>query len=351
MTSIAVKNPCRDWRAGHFVVPWLAGAEKVVIRDASKERLRAQIDKPYGDESDARQLAVILKRNVKPGDVDYPQPSDYLDVEASAEPFAEPEPFMDVTKGGGFHLYNNRLNVWFNTSPDAGDKKRSWYAGAATSVILDDKEILDAFRAEVGFLGHDPEKRCMQIDRVRLLLPSGQSCDFWLHAQPWELIGQGTGPARAFATVRSPELRCGGYAVHLVRTISLFWNANYVIEELSLDGETPLAFSARYFTWFDAGLEPVVTHLSHIPDWLAVGVTCAPFQGYGFSCDVHVPRLECAPWGFPNLAFSFELGYGKTAKCLHLFYRGFDGHRLADESGRAWHDHIYKPISGEVRNG
>jgi hypothetical protein len=43
---------------------------------------------------------------------------------------------------------NSRLKTWISLIPDPYKDGRTWFSGAASSIVLDEKEILDAFQAE-----------------------------------------------------------------------------------------------------------------------------------------------------------------------------------------------------------
>ena len=79
-------------------------------------------------------------------------------------------PHLIVVGKRGIKFVNDRLEAWINLAADPENEGRNWYAGSATSVLLDGKEMLDPFKAELPsfYMCHDREKRCMQIDRLQL---------------------------------------------------------------------------------------------------------------------------------------------------------------------------------------
>ena len=291
---------------------------------------------------------------------------------------------------GGVRLRNRYLNLWM----DLGNGG-PWYSGAATSMVVTVKDnpylrgtggvvpwwlftecvdILDTYTGMVTAEGHDPEKRCMQIDRVRLSLPATAPEPELVHelvGTRYTLLGCSTGPLRAAVAIASEpfdypytdpltgELRT--VALRLHRLISLDADADHVLEEVSLRpggaaaGKAPLPyFIPRYFAFMDMGREPLVTHFPHIPDWFSASVEGDPNQGYGFATDMHCAPVQAPHRGYPlpknaHKTFSWELGSGQIARCLHLF-RFCPAAAMAEETGRAWYTHIYKPLRARLEN-
>ena len=243
-----------------------------------------------------------------------------------------------VVKGRGVKFINSHLEAWFNLIPEPDNDGKDWYAGSATSVVLDGKEILDPFKAELRWLYmfHDHEKRCMQIDRIQLRdSVSGQILpeEIYLFDRPYELISEDRTPDHIQVTIASApfeynyrssvaetrRLRC-----RLYRVITLYADADYLLEELSIKGTPDGAimgtadvipeFAARYYTHINTGLEQ--PQLSSAVHWLAAGSRWDPCPWYGFAAAVPVKLVTSGYYSF----FS-ELAPCKSAKCLHLFMR------------------------------
>jgi hypothetical protein len=272
----------------------------------------------------------------------------------------------------GVKLGNGRLAAWISLG---ALEHGAWYAGAATSVILGRIEMLDAFRSIVGDVEHDPEKRCLQIDRLRLTSPPWSAAEYHdveLWNGRYAVAQHAAGPARATVTLHSDRfvvpyddpvtLAHAEMPYRLRRTITLWKGADFILEELSVrpaadagDDESPvLYFSARYFAQMDMGLNPAIVYRSEIPDWLAIGCPGTPaypdhwYQGYGFATTAHSSPVSFPHTGYPVLesahrSFSWETGRAREATCLHLFTYGPPGD-LEDLTGRAWYAHIYQPL-------
>lgn len=381
-------NPSNYWRGGYVTTPWQPifrktkiAPEKLIVRDSSNTPLRAQVDRIDPADPTRDTLIFSLARAICPGADDYSAYSDFVTVEAEEPPDAA-EAASDLRvdilddQGTGVKLINSRLNVWFNLTPSLEADNASWYAGAATSVQLDCKENLDAYRAIYSSpeFGHDPEKRCMQLDYIELSYPSWnarlhQRID--LFNQRYSVIAKSVGPVRASVTVASApfnhdyldlfenkkrRLRC-----RLYRVISLYDHADYLMEELSVRGTwerpghgaqaTDLYFIARYFSYMDLGLEPHLFQHAHVPDWFAVGCDWAPYQGYGFATDVHASAVALPhpdfPTGDKDKSFSWAVAPSKRATCLHLFKR-CESDGLETSTGQAWYELIYKPLRARI---
>ena len=379
--KLAVQNPSSHVRRGCVVTPWGPIAQKtgiptpeLVLRHDWGPPLRAQVDEIDPDDHSRDALSFILDDGVPPGADDYSLNSTFLTLERG-EPAGEPGPEVIVVGPQGleegFKLVNDSLQIGFSLLPQPWGDLRNWYAGSAISVVYLGKEILDPFLAEITWQEHDSEKRCMQIDRIRLPRPAWEP-EGWqeetLFGKPYRLLHHSHGPVRACATVASAPFdydfvnpltgRLGGLECRLYRVLSLFHQADYVIEELYVKGvpkDAPgaspvdLSFTARYFAYMDIGWFPAITHLAQIPDWFAIGSNEPPFPGYGFATDVHAapvanPHPSYSDAEKRHKSFSWEIGMSRGAQCLHLFERGLRPGPLADSAGRKWYDYVYKPL-------
>jgi hypothetical protein len=220
----------------------------------------------------------------------------------------------------------------------------------------------------------------MQIDSVRIWRPPWDNyeptaVDFSLFHEPWTYIAAGGGPVRCWATMASPQFRLDfrpltagartAYNCQLIRTISLYADADYVIEDLRVRG-TPvdstagepgdLAFAAHYYMSANLSLLPQVVHYAHIPDWFGIGVdaswTMPRMPGYGFATDAHVTVVRNPPPGFPrpeneeHKAFGWSTDAAPRIKALHLFQFDTSPAKVADDIGKLWYAHLLEPLRG-----
>lgn len=385
LNLLTVSNPSDYWRLGHVTLPWQAleqefniPPEEMILRDLrypSDDPLTIQIDDFDRKDPSRKTLSFFLNRVIPPGTEDYSTASTFIRAERGSPNAKEiDQPCLVVVPGAdgrerGVKLVNNRLAIWLNLVPAPEDDQRNWYAGSATSVLLDGKEILDSFR-EILWLEHDPEKRCMQIDLLQLPGLDGDPSfgqSVCLFNQPWRLMFQNSGPVRAVVTIASSPFDYGERVCQLYRTISLYTGADYVIEELFIKGSSRigqetnqgsqetknLEFKARYFAHMDMGLDAKI-HRFFVPDWFAVGSDWPPHPGYGFATDVHAGPVASfySDQYLPDppdksKRFCWELLPGNSAKCLHLFMRGQKG-GFDSRIGKAWYEHIYKPLKSEI---
>lgn len=393
--ELSVFNPSHYPRAGYVSLPWRSICEQIEgmrpdicrLHDASGNILPFQVD-PIDPSNPAKStLTFSLVKPIERGPDDYSAASASVlvekgdaDVQENGWPSIQKEYEEDGTTIRWVILKNNRLEICFSLIPRLSNALPECYAGCITSAVLDHKEMLDRFVAEFITLGHDPEKRCMQIDRIQLSYPPWESAthqDVSMFDRPYELVSLSNGPVRATVTVASEEF-CYDYLdpfaergrrlkCRLYRVISLYAGANYVVEDVYVEGKPQdsrvsikpinLCFSARYFAYMDLGLlEPEICQFPDIPDWFAIGCSqVSPYPAYGFACDVHASQLSYPHPGFPggtdkksDRTFSWWLLPAKTAKCLHFFLHhqrgGFDS-----QAGIQWYHHIYKPLLARIQ--
>ena len=378
MPVITLRNPSDYPRAGHVAMRWKElhdatgiSPRSLVLRNGSAEPLLCQVDPVDPADPGRAELAFILPAPVAPGSDDYGQVSGTLELDEGAPPdaggpVAERQPT-------GFNLRNGVLDVYVSLGAHDG---LPYFAGAASSVVLNGKlEMLDAI---ISFLDADPreherEKRCMQVDRLQLARPAWEQGlplqEEWFCERPYELVHASSGPVRASATLRSAPFhydytdpltrRAHRLVARFERVLHLYRGADYVIESLRVpaapeDGGPgapgcDLTFSARYFALMNMGHRRKLTHFRHIPDWFTLSYEPdEPLHGYGFATDVHAgPVVNPFPTARPHLSYSWELGPGTAATCLHLFRCG-PHQDLVDQTGRAWYDHVYKPLRATV---
>lgn len=393
-------NPTPDRaRVDYVVTPWFPISERtgirpeeLVVRDSAGDVLASQVD--LIDPEDPRRAVLVfdLRRPVDPGDENYTRATDHVTVERGDAAPQGPSTLHTHVDGEpgretGFKLLNERLDVWFYLVPEPWDDGRGWFAGAATSVLLDGREALDAFVE--SWLGHDPEKRCMQLDFITLSRPpwepeQTQRVNF--HDRRYRVV-PGTvarGPVRAGVTIASEpfdyefadpltgerrRLTC-----ELFRTISLPRRVNFVKEDLfikaRLAGATepwpaPLYFTAHYFTYIQMGMEPGTSydifHLPTVPDWFAISSYWNPYQGYGFATNAHASRVSNPHPDFPA---DLEEGARKTfswwtlphhdVSALHLFWFSQPDENNKrpkspqSQAGHAWYEFVFKPLAARI---
>jgi hypothetical protein len=379
---LLIRNPSFNWQKGHLAVKWQdipandILPQKVVAYNASGDKLFTQYDRVDPHDPARAVLLFITDNYIKP-DSESQWPDSAVVTLGEGEQEAQDWPRLEVHEVKGqeraVKLINNRLELYFSLVAAPGDDERNWYAGSATSVRLDGEEILDAFRAQFNWMDHDPEKRCMQIDQVRLSHPAWEEDqESSIIDQNYSLISQSRGPVRASITVASPSFKYSYRDIFtgkhnslewkLFRVISLYKDADYIIEELYVkavpEKEIPgldtldLYFTARYFNYMDMGLDARLFRYPHIPDWFAFACRHSPFQGYGFATDVHTSYVNLPHPAFPDpenehKSFSFELGSSKKATCLHLFKRSRP-RELESETGKSWDRYIYQPLKAEI---
>jgi len=255
-------------------------------------------------------------------------------------PLAAPAPSVD--------LYNDRLFITQSLEPSHGPGSAGCFGGAAQSVRLRDLEFLEQFALSLA--GHDPEKRCMQIDVLRIWHPQSTSpVEHPVFSNRWELVSTCAGPVRTTCTI-ALRLPSGPDAagIRFTRALSLFMDEDYILDESSIAGGASdgLAFSPRYFANMDMGLWPDVFRAQ--PTWLSIGFSSVRRPGYGFAAQVPVQSF-CNPHpGYPGWVssairtFSWEIQRCSQLKCLHVFMHGGD---VRDRTGRLWHEQIEAPLS------
>lgn len=384
--DLQIYNPSDYARTGFVTIPWQIVGEKtgiqpeeVTLYGASKETpLLAQVDDIDPSDPTRKTLVFMLDEEVPPGPDDYFCPSASVSVQRG-EQRASAVPDLEVKRAEddrviAVALSNERLRVAFSLIPSPADDLGHWYSGSAPAVQLDGKEMLDLFSAPFPEL-HDREKRCMQIEQIRVWNPAWEESayrEIALFDKPFELISECVGPVRTSITVASEafdydfadlyahekrSLRC-----QLYRIISLYTDADFVMEELFVKAKregdtanpqaTTLNFIARYFSYIGLGFLPEIYRFPNIPDWFALGQPNGdlrePHPGYGFATDVHTGPIAHPHPGFHDpeesyKSFSWELMPAKRATCLHLFMHGQPG-GFDSRIGHHWYEHVYKPL-------
>jgi hypothetical protein len=389
MASLLIYNPSDYSRKGHVSVRWqpIEAAigippQELVLRDDSNALVPFQVDRIDPNDPSRDILTFSLVHAVRPGPDNYSTPSGSIRIERGIAPHRSQDSRAVVQKGpdGYDHvagLVNNRLRVWFNLQPAATDSNQNWYAGSATSVQLDNLEMLDAIKSRFcGWEGHDPEKRAMQITELQLLTDRRKDgCgQVTLIDKPYDLIAHSSGPVRASITLASAPFTCecclssshvGTWRWRLHRVLSLYSGADYLTEELYLAqvsqvGQPELddhSFKARYFSYMEMGYDAHIYRFPYVDDWFAVGCRYAPCPGYGFATDIHTTNPQRDPAGLPNpnKCFTWQTLPATSARCMHLFTLsrfgltcGQPGH-FDCRAGHAWYELVFKEIIARLK--
>jgi hypothetical protein len=192
----------------------------------------------------------------------------------------------------------------------------------------------------------------------------------------YELLNKSTGPIRASVCIASEpfnyeyinpiDQKVNNFQCRLYRLISLYNNADYLIEELSVIATTyvkgekrtiRLLFAPHYFMHMNLGFEPQVYQFPSVMDWFALGSQFIPYPGYGFATNAHATPIvyphKDPYFNNSNITykrFSWQVQPSKYPKCLHLFIR--DSNKQFDnKAGHGWYEMIYKPIIAKVLHG
>jgi hypothetical protein len=404
MARLIVCNSSYNWRRGPVTIAWDHFYEKVKIEpdrlqliQDSGIRLPFQIDQIDPDDPSSKVLIFTLQNWIEP----IPDKDSTSELHITAGEGQSPqgtELKLDIT-GRGVKLINSRLEVWFNLDPVLDYQDKPFYAGCATSVQLDRKEMLDTF---FDHQNHDPRKRCMQLDHIEL---ADSNVKVKID-QYYRIVNYNVGPVRAILTIASQpfdfaridpttqenrQLKCCLY-----RVISLYAGADFIIEDLFIkpvieeqavpeDFDLPY-FTAHYFSYFAYVSYPElnISRFKHVPDWFVLNNLTRPFQAYGFASDRHVAGLRSPHPDFPDSenkyrSLSWSLYSCQYARVLHLFLRyqpsdtgfgtgtasdhsegqpkGLEGFSLyeqqkgreakqyfEDRTGQAWNEFIYQPL-------
>lgn len=332
---IAVTNPAAEARGGMVVVSGHLPFDEVEAFDAGGRPLRAQIDRSDPGDRSRDELALFFDRPLPPG-------ISVVDVvEAKAPPL--PPAVRAEVHPIGVKMATPSMWLWLQTEPRLGH--RSWFGGAVTSVVLHDFEILDSFASSFAWEGHDPEKRAMQIDRVRFSADQEHA----LFREPWRVLSTTSGPVRATATIASApfdvELLDRRIPCSLHRRLGVSAESDVVLDEVWLS--VPSTFSVGYFMQAQFGLWPAL--FPNQRAWFTITSDVPPRPGYGFATDALVGWLRNPPHDYPDertahRAFAWEIGPARTARSLHLFRLWTGRDAIGDATGRAWYDLLFQPL-------
>ena len=410
--KLLLYNPSDYARRGYVTAPWGPIEERLKavgiapqlmkIFDQSNRPLRFQIDRPVPHDRSRDTLLLALADSVPPGpDSHYSKSTGYVTIDSSGpDRYEETEATVTVVGAKGYEeaviLANNCLQVRFNLTAFAEGIEGNWFAGSATSVQLDGRIIKEILDPGPDFWRHAPEKRCMQLDFVDVSYPAWSQFPmqrFHVYDQPYKLVSVSAGPVRASITVAAAPFDYGyrdPYSGHyrelrssLYRVLSLFADADYVIEELfvrapvdenkGLKEPVDLYFASQFFSSV-CFVRPQVSRSEDVPDWFAISNLLRPFVSYGFCTDMHVDSISNPHPDYPITdgklhAVSWQIPRSNSVKCLHLFsrlepsidqYEGEDFYRYESRksreakshfdhrAGTAWYEHIFKPLRARV---
>jgi hypothetical protein len=386
--KLLLHNPSHYSRGGYVTTPWQPihaatglDAERVAVFDADGAQLDTQVHRADPEDPSCDVLVFWLNEKLRPGFEDYTVVSAAVTVGERRHEVTWPRLTCE-TEGpqGGEHrvtLSNERLKLRFELSPAPWDDGRNWYAGSATTVLLKPDSpdgtvpVLDMLDSFNWFDVHDLEKRCMQVDRVRLSLPAWSRepwVDFDPVRLPYRLLSVSEGPVRASVCVASSPFSYsyaeprGGQprtvSCRLRRLISLYRDANYATDELSVRATQPggdpldLFFKARYFMRMDLGRDGKPSRHFRIWDWFGICSDYSPRPAFGFATDAHCSPVLQGPDDYPyhhnkDKVFSWELERADWALCLHIFSR-CGARAIEGEAGTAWYEKVYRPLWAEI---
>jgi hypothetical protein len=253
-----------------------------------------------------------------------------------------PGPKLTVVDNRGVKFINDHLKVWFNLVPDPENDGKNWYAGSATSALLDNREILDPVKADCLWLYmcHDREKRCMQIDQIQLC-ESPNSKELGdparLSDKEYQLIDQSVRVEPEFVeiTVASSPFQCtypvGGEMAQLTcelrRVIGLKAEASCVYEKLSIHvepgAEPEPCFAVRYYAHLNTGWGGL-TGYGRAQAFVA-GTDWGARSAYAFGCNACIDELKLDSsnvWALVSPC--------KSLRCWHVFSREADFRTVLD---------------------
>jgi hypothetical protein len=191
LTTLVVFNPSPYPRYGYVTVPWApiqaearANPAEITLQDGSFQPLEYQVDCTVPGVSSQDVLVFRAhqpERSIAPGPDDYSRPSAVVSLRrGKPELERHTRAWVELKSKDGkpyvAGLCNGRISAWINLTPGDESRGEYWYAGCATSVRVpytgrpDGLESLDAFRSvNNGWMCHDREKRCMQVDQLHLV--------------------------------------------------------------------------------------------------------------------------------------------------------------------------------------
>lgn len=373
--KLAVFNPSNYERRGFVSTPWQPiykqtgiAPEKLVLRDAVGNRLQCQVDQIDPSDSSQDTLTFLLDTDICPGPEDYSRISVLVSVD-QGEPLSDKlfEPRMETYSGTrGIKLFNKHMEIWFNLLSGLNNDSQNWYAGSATTVLLDGKEFLDTTQIDSSgvdhWLTHDPNKRCMQIEQLKLMRPAWETTvdeQISLYNCQYQLVQKSCGPIRATFTVASSPFYYNFFdpmvgkecnmMCRLYRVVSLYAGTQYLMEDMYIKGNiggesktettTNLHFSPRYLAHFSMN-QASINHLDQTPSWLTIGSDCA---GYGFAADAGTTSIIRNG----DKQFVWDLATCKNLRSVHLFMR--DRQEIVNScTGDHWYKLIYKPLKAAI---
>lgn len=379
--KLAVFNPSNYRRGGFVTTLWQPiynqtgiAPEKLALRDEMGNRLQCQVDRIDPSDSSRDVLAFSLAMDICPGPEDYSRPSMLVSVE-QGEPLTKetPEPRIETYPGTrGIKLFNRRLELWFNLLAGLNNDTQNWYAGSATTVLLDGREFLDTTQVDSDgvdhWLNHDMDKRCMQIDQLQLMRPAWEVTideQAALYNGQYQLVQRSCGPVRATFSVASSPFYYNFFdpvvgkecnmTCRLHRVVSLYAGAQYVMEEMCVrgtiggEGKSEAAVKLNFSPRFLAHLamnQASINHFNQTPDWLTIGSEAPSSAGYGFAADMETRSI----FRQSDRHFLWDLAFCKDLRCVHLFMR--DRQEVVDScTGDQWYRLIYKPLKADIYKG
>jgi hypothetical protein len=403
--KLLVFNPSPYFRKGYVAIPWqevynrtLINEDELALYQDYNVSLPFQIDDLDPSDPSRKVLIFALSKEAPPAPNDnFPSSVPVFIDKHRSKILEDTEINLDVISDAnqvrGLKFINSRLELYFNLTPNLNEQRQTWYAGSATSVLLDNKEIISAFYEGMF---HNDEKRCMQLDFIDTFRPPWegqlQQKESFID-KPYHLVSKSVGPIRASVTIASQPfdysyldpLTGQVCAMHgkLYRIISLYAGANYLTENLFVKGlpyrdrgqksHIYLHFIPHYFSYLDY-FQLEISSFESAPNWFAAYNSVRPFRGYGFATDRHIDSILNPHPDYPEVgtefnSFSWKLLPSREANCLHLFmdFRPVENvehgesflesehrkqieakHYFESQVGHAWYELIHKPLWAEI---
>jgi hypothetical protein len=258
--------------------------------------------------------------------------------------------------GKRIQLENERLTISFNLSSEPGPLafggSQRWFAGAATSVRYrdyqgHDNEMLDLFRHALSnyrWMGHDPEKRCMQVQRLTLFDPQVNTAGYAtidVSDREYSRVAVTSDDEECSVLVQCRlDFPAASYGTkthetshyYLNRRVTLKKLTSYVREDISvtktgtgavLGQSEDMNFAVEFFAHMDMSLAPTIAK-DLAQGWYSVGFTgghsLIPRFAHGFACsgDTAIVDFITPVPSFSEPTGSHKAFAWRTAPCQHL---------------------------------
>lgn len=182
MPRIWIFNPSNYPRDGYVSLPWqdihnatgYEPEELVLYQDRDKP-LFFQVDQIDPEDPSLDTLNFFLSRPLEPQPEKHLSPAGIVYITSQVKKRKSKKPESLPKQKKIVEMRNDKLTMHLNLTPDLESGTGFWYSGSATSVRfakLKWVELLDYYKALTYLeLGHDPEKRCAQLESIQLSHP------------------------------------------------------------------------------------------------------------------------------------------------------------------------------------